>query len=268
VAAALVLALGGGAAVWFLRQPAEQAAESKGKNQPPADVTPPPGMAYVPGGEFMMGSDAGDEYERPQHKVTVKPFFIDLYEVTCEDYQKFILATNHQAPSNWIGGRYPPGAMRRPVTGVTWDDAVAYAAWIGKRLPTEQEWEFAARGAEGRCYPWGNEWKSGLANADTSSLGHLADVGAYSSGTSPFGLFDLVGNAWEWTTSDLTAYPGGQLPKQSAEDLKVIRGGYWKSNLNQATTTFRRGIPARGDYEYDNTGFRCAKDAGDSSGTR
>jgi eukaryotic-like serine/threonine-protein kinase len=221
---------------------------------------PLPGMAYVPGNEFTMGSDAGDESERPPHKVTVKPFFIDLYEVTCEEYEKFIRATRRQPPATWDNGHYPSGWERRPVTGINWDDASAYAEWAGKRLPTEQEWEFAARGSDRRLYPWSSEWKKGLANAGPTSLGHVVDVGTYPAGVSPFGAVDMVGNAWEWTASDFVAYPGGRLPGQATDTLKVIRGGCFLSRPDQATTTIRVGWPARGGNEYDNTGFRCAKD--------
>src|SRR5688572_1012757 len=128
-------------------------------------------MAYVPGGDFTMGRDDGDEYERPAHLVTVKPFFIDLNEVTNEDYEKFVKEKGYQPPASWKTGTYPEGAGRLPVTGVNWEDANAYAAWAGKRLPTEEEWEFAARGADGRTYPWGNEWQPGQANADKANKG-------------------------------------------------------------------------------------------------
>lgn len=227
---------------------------------PPAQESQTPArMAYVPGGEFTMGRGAGDEYEAPPHTVSVRPFYIDLYEVTCEEYARFVKAENHAAPQNWPDGRYPPGAAQHPVTGVTWDDARRYAEWAGKRLPTEEEWEFAARGTDGRLYPWGNEWKVGMANAGggLGGGGGLADVGVFK-GASPFGAYDMVGNAWEWTADDLRPYPKGRLPEQEVDGLKVIRGGFWGSRTVKATTTFRRGWPARGAHEYVNTGFRCA----------
>jgi eukaryotic-like serine/threonine-protein kinase len=259
VAAVLVLAAVG-AALWLLVGRGKTSAPD-GAKETAAAVTPPPGMAYVPGGEFTMGSGSGDEFERPAHRVTVRPFFIDLREVSCEEYEKFLRATGRAAPAAWRDGELPPGAARRPVTGVTWDDAQAYAAWAGKRLPTEAEWEFAARGTDGRLYPWGNEWESGHANAGTTAVGHLADVGAHAAGASPYGVLDLAGNAWEWTASDLTAYPGGELPAERPPgELKVIRGGCWRSSQNQATATFRRGWPMRGADDYGDTGFRCARD--------
>lgn len=226
-----------------------------------ASPVPPQGMAYVRGGEFTMGSDAGDEYERPAHKVTVKSFFIDIYEVPCEEYEKFVKATGHKAPPNWVNGGCPPGQGRKPVVGVDWYDANAYAAWAKKRLPTEEEWEFAARGTDGRKYPWGNEWRANAANAGDTSAGQVVDVGNYPDGKSPFGAMDMVGNAWEWTASDLHAYSGGRIPDQVSGELKVIRGGFWRSSTPKATTTFRRGWDARDAREgYGNTGFRCARD--------
>ncbi|MDT4899058.1 MAG: hypothetical protein QOH25_4135 [Acidobacteriota bacterium] len=270
IVAALMVVLVGGAIVWWMssrgdagqspatnrQQTGQQASERTNAPQPPA------GMVYVPGGEFTLGRDAGDEYERPAHRATIKPFFMDIYEVTNEDYAKFVKATNHRAPLNWANGNYLAGAGRKPVTGVTWDDASDYAKWAGKRLPTEEEWEFAARGADGRLYPWGNEWQQGQASADGAR--ELADVGA-SKGASPYGAFDMVGNAWEWTASKLAAYPKGKLPVQLPGDLRVIRGGSYAESKDEATTTYRRGYPARGSYDYGNTGFRCAKDVAVSS---
>jgi formylglycine-generating enzyme required for sulfatase activity len=226
---------------------------------PSKSPTPPPRMAYVPGGAFTMGNTGGDVYERPPHKVLVKPFFIDLYEVTCEEYARFVKETAHAPPPDWPGGRYPPGATQQPVTAVTWDDAVAYARWAGKRLPTEEEWEFAARGSDARLYPWGNEWEAGMSNSGGVSRGGLVDVGTFK-GVSPFGVYDMVGNAWEWTASDLKPYPGGQLSVAPKVALKVIRGGSWKEGPQEATATYRGYLPVRGGKDYSVTGFRCAQD--------
>jgi formylglycine-generating enzyme required for sulfatase activity len=208
----------------------------------------------------MMGRDNGvDEAERPEHQVKVEPFFIDTYEVTNEDYQKFVRATGHRAPMTWQKGTFPSDGQSKPVTGVSWDDANSYAQWAGKRLPTEEQWEFAARGTDGRIYPWGNSWQQDSANAAAASKG-TTEVGSYK-GTSTFGVFDMIGNAWEWTASDFRAYPGGRLPASvPSGELKVIRGGSYESTRAYATTTYRTGWPARGAKTYDQTGFRCVKD--------
>jgi serine/threonine-protein kinase len=216
-------------------------------------------MVYVPGGEFMMGSAGGDAFERPPHRVSVKPFFIDLYEVSCADYALFVEQTGHSPPPGWVGGRYPPGDARRPVTYVSWDDAVAYAEWAGRRLPTEAEWEFAAKGTDGRSYPWGTEWQVGMANVGRVGGGGLADVGSFE-GVSPFGVYDMVGNAWEWTASTPDAYPGGAPLASKLGDFRVIRGGSWSTSKEQATTTYR-GYLSHDSRETDKTGFRCAGDA-------
>lgn len=242
--------------------PANAATGNSAAEETAAPNEPPPGMAYVPGGEFMLGTDESIDQEMldtPAHKVSVKPFFIDLTEVTNEEYRKFITATGHKPPPDWKNGNYPAGKAKFPVTGVDWVDASAYAKWAGKRLPTEEEWEFAARGTDGRLYPWGNEWKKEFANADKQKEG-TAEVGR-SSGRSPFGLSDMSGNAWEWTASDAKAYPNGKKFQIESPDPKVIRGGYFGSPKEKSGATIRRPYGASGEAGgYANTGFRCVKD--------
>jgi len=243
--------------------------------QPQSPPEPPPGMAYVAGGEFRAGRDNGEADEKPAHPVTVAPFFIDLTEVTNEQYQKFVEATGRPAPPVWQGNHFPVDANKVPVTDVTWEDAKAYAAWVGdgKRLPTEYEWEFAARGTDGRIYPWGSEWAAGLSNSksDDKEKQRLIEVGQFPKGSSPFGLLDMSGNAWEWTASEFKEYPGGPQynPPAGFKNLKVIRGGSFDSLPGFATATFRYPWPAtREDWptgnaniDYKSTGFRLAKDA-------
>ena len=222
-----------------------------------ADLPPPPGMVYVPGGEFMMGRTSDDPRESPAHKVIVKPFYIDAHEVTCAEYKKYLDANPDQpAPSNWVNRNIPDASAGVPVTAIDWYQAKAFAAWSGKRLPTEEEWEFAARGTKGSIYPWGNVWEARLANVQTKNL---TEVGKFP-GLSPYGAVDMVGNAWEWTASPLTPYPNGTLSEQPAPDSKVIRGGSYIDSPSQATTTYRVGYPARSATDYSKIGFRCASD--------
>jgi formylglycine-generating enzyme required for sulfatase activity len=225
--------------------------------------TPEQRMVFVPGGTFKMGRDGGDIYESPAHEVTVGPFYIDKFEVTCEEYQRFVDVEKYPAPAGWRDGKYPEGSARLPVE-VSWRDAGAYAKWTGKRLPTEKEWEFAARGGDGRLYPWGNEWNPEGVNAKDTGLGRLTEVGLRPSGASPFGALDMVGNAWEWTADSIHSYKGGSIPedklpasKRSAQ--KVIRGGCYLSDSQQATATYRSGWPEQG-ADYAGTGFRCVRD--------
>jgi formylglycine-generating enzyme required for sulfatase activity len=240
--------------------------------KPPVQKSIPADMVRVAGKPFMMGSSTGDQYERPSHYVPLTPFFIDIYEVANRDYEKFVRATGYGSPLGWNKG-YPQDAPMKPVTGVSWSDAVAYCGWRhaaeegSKRLPTEAEWEFAARGPDELPYPWGPDWKQ--ANANTKgSLGHLADVTAFKEGVSPTGAFNMVGNAWEWTTGDFVPYPGATWTQPIPSGQKVVRGGDYKSTKEAATTTYRLGLPPVGDpSNYESTGFRCAMDVPASSGT-
>jgi len=255
IGAVVLIVIAAGAAMWLLpsKSPPSPVAEQQ-KTAPP---TAPPGMAYVPEGEFLMGSDQGEMSERPAHRQTVSPYFIDLNEVTNHEYEDFIEETGRPGPAGWHRGHHPDGGGDLPVTGISWKDANDYAKWAGKRLPTEQEWEFAARGNDQRRYPWGNDWIKNVANAHTSSHGRVERVGEHTIGQSPFGALDMVGNVWEWTASDFTPYPEGEVPPQTTPGLKVIRGGCWSSDSNEATATFRRGWSPKGGKDI---GFRCVKD--------
>jgi formylglycine-generating enzyme required for sulfatase activity len=229
---------------------------------PPPEVKPPPvpeGMVLVPGGRYTVGRDDGDELASPQRAVDVAPFYIDTTEVTNAEYMLFIDARKRQPPAEWKGDTYPQDRADWPVTGISWQDAADYAAWAGKRLPTEIEWEAAARGPDGRIYPWGNEWKRGLANIGTRGI---RGVGQYKEGASPVGAFDMLGNVWEWTADEFALYPGSsaQMPSniQPGITYRVIRGGaYDGSKINDAS--YRGYVDA--NQGYPKTGFRCVKDA-------
>ncbi|HWC77934.1 MAG TPA: SUMF1/EgtB/PvdO family nonheme iron enzyme, partial [Blastocatellia bacterium] len=187
VVAFLVLALAGYFVWWFVSGGARKQtpprvevkpppAETVAPPAPPAPPPAPDGMVLVPAGNYIIGRNDGDELERPQYSVELKPFYIDRTEVTNADYKKFVDQTGHAAPLGWTDGNYPAGRDLWPVVNVSWQDAVDYATWSGKRLPTEEEWEAAARGSEGRVYPWGDRWNRNLANIDSKSI---SDVGQH-----------------------------------------------------------------------------------------
>jgi formylglycine-generating enzyme required for sulfatase activity len=217
--------------------------------------TPPPGMLYVPGGVFEMGRNGGDSYEGPPQKFAVKPFFIDRTEVRNEEYLRFIEATGRPAPLGWIDGRYPAGADRLPVVNVTWEDAMEYSKWANKRLPSEAEWEFAARGTDGRIYPWGKEWDRSKANLGFGPDGKIVETGLFPAGTSPFGVMDMAGNVWEWTASKTYRY-GSQ--NEILPDGRVIRGGAFDANSTQSAATYRGILDPQ--KAYPKTGFRSVRD--------
>jgi formylglycine-generating enzyme required for sulfatase activity len=232
------------------------------KSSVPESAMPqsPPGMVYIAGGEFLMGSNNGDEYERPAHKVSVGPFYLDITEVTCEEYLRFLKEKGRRDPAHWTKQTCAPGAGKQPVSGIDWNDAVAYAEWANKRLPTEKEWEFAARGLTGTTYPWGNEWRSNASNAGQSNAQRVMDVGSFPSGRTTAGVMDLIGNVWEWTSSEVVAYPGGSLAAPIPNDVRVVRGGSWRESSQQATGTYRGYLHTTNAEDYSVTGFRCAQD--------
>jgi hypothetical protein len=194
-------------------------------------AAPPPNMVLVPAGEFLMGSTLADN-QKPEHTVYVDAFYLDQYEVTWKQYQEFkLLSRLTVSAGSGSGDNYP-------VVNVNWNDATAYCGWLGKRLPTEAEWEKAARGSGGRTYPWGNEAvdAGGIyrANYNTSSDGYsnVAPVGSFPAGVSPFGVYDMAGNVWEWVADwyDESYYSRspGQNPKgPDSGSSRSFRGGSW-----------------------------------------
>ncbi|MGD9727599.1 MAG: formylglycine-generating enzyme family protein [Nitrospiraceae bacterium] len=233
--------------------------------QPSAVEVP---MAVIPEGTFGMGSDSLQalEDERPKHEVSLDRFVIDLYEVTTGHYAAFLAADKRPAPWQWESVDL---AMHRdrPVIGVDWHDADAYCRWIGKRLPTEAEWEKAARGIDGRLYPWGNqEPTAALANfalgARFSYSQVLMPVDRYEEGRSPFGLYHMAGNVWEWTQDWYGAhyYETGQARNPTGPpegQFKVLRGGSWSDLPKYLLTYGRFKLPPGTRNSY--TGFRCAR---------
>lgn len=222
-------------------------------------------MTVVAAGEFVMGSVTGDADEQPVRRIYLDVFFMDLYQVSVGHYAKFLEATSQAAPPDWSimnKARH----QNRPVVNVDWADANAYCTWAGKRMPTEAEWEKAARGTDGRTYPWGNELPTGFrANSMREKWSNhwvVMPVGMYEGGKSPYGLYDMAGNVWEWV-SDWYAFDYyGSSPSQNPVgppmgESKVIRGGSWGSGPKDLRSADRdTHLPsARGL----GTGFRCAK---------
>ncbi|MEO6907022.1 MAG: SUMF1/EgtB/PvdO family nonheme iron enzyme [Abditibacteriaceae bacterium] len=227
----------------------------------------PPAMVLVPAGSFVMGTNNADRegenvprtYDdaRPQHSVTLPAFYIDKTEVTNAAYLKFCRAINYPLPPDWKQGTYPVGEADFPVTRISWYEADAYAHWVGKRLPTEAEWEKAARGTDGRMYPWGNDWDAQKLVWNRSKPDN---VGSKPEGASPYGALDMAGNIFEWTSDWYTPYPKApvEYPEYNTT-LKIVRGGGYYG-YNFVVATFYRSVDyprARSEW----IGFRCAKDA-------
>lgn len=225
-------------------------------------------MAVIPAGQFWMGRDGTEalEDERPRHQAWLDAYSMDVYEVTTARYAKFLSATGRQPPLFWEQVDLSVHGDR-PVVGVSWPDAEAYCRWEGKRLPTEAEWEKAARGTDERRYPWGNQPpKADLANYALGarfSYGQvLMPVVRYEKGKSPFGLYNLAGNVWEWVQDwyegdyyERSPERNPQGPEQG--QFKVLRGGSWSELPKYLLTYGRFKLPPNTRNSY--TGFRCAK---------
>jgi len=256
--AVFVVALGS----YAPRRPVE-----RGPKQPP--------MVLIPGGEYVVGSDSGEANERPAHRVRVKPFYIDRYEVTNEMYGEFIRDAGYPPPLRWKpDSTFWPEDAKLPATWISWHDANAYARWRGCRLPTEVEWEVAARCSTGLAYPWGNEpaLPSGEvpANVDGNDDGYRfgpAPVGSFPKGRSCWGVDDMAGNVWEWLADwylpaayqDSTQRASAAAVSDSLFGQRVIRGGSWFDPISFARTTRRTGFDP--NFKSDIIGFRCAREA-------
>ena len=254
---------------------------------------PPKDMILIPAGEFIMGTDSEEANadQKPAHRVYLDAFYIDKHEVTNAEYEEFILAGGYKKKEFWteegwdciqkfqFGGdewhqvetplQYGENSVStdpdHPVIGASWYEANAYANWAGKRLPTEAEWEKAARGTDGRLYPWGNKM-------DFSRLSYfphvtkVQTVGSFPSGASPYGVLDMAGSVWEWCTDWYNENYYSQNPQRNptgpdSGEYRVLRGGGWDSIRVQLRTSYRY-------YEKENRrtyniGFRCVQDIPD-----
>ncbi|MBC7299796.1 SUMF1/EgtB/PvdO family nonheme iron enzyme [Nocardia salmonicida] len=196
-------------------------------------------MAWIPEGVFLSGT--GDL------PVYIDGFYLDVYPTTNADYHRFVSATGHSAPRHWESASPPPEIATHPVVWVSWHDATAYADWARKQLPTNEQWEKAARGSLGNIYPWGSQPTPAKCNVRGSGPGTTTPVDNYRSGASPYGIYDMCGGVWEWTS---TATVG------AVKDRRGLKGGAF-------TSLFESAVPsacndARTGMTDDDTGFRCA----------
>ncbi|WP_243753802.1 SUMF1/EgtB/PvdO family nonheme iron enzyme [Labedaea rhizosphaerae] len=192
-------------------------------------------MARVEGSVFLSG--------QANEPMWVPTFHIDVHPVTDAEYSRFLAATGHAPPQHWADGRPPAGRGDHPVVFVTWHDAASYAAWAGKALPSAQQWEKAARGTRGTVYPWGDQATAAKCNVRENGVGSTTAVGRYQSGASPYGVFDMCGNVWEWCSTETT--PG----------RRELKGGAWTSPLLRAVPSSFNDAAA--EMCDDDTGFRC-----------
>lgn len=241
-------------------------------------------LVTIPAGTFLMGSDRvrTSAQNRPQFALDMPEYRIDKYLVTNAQYARFVSQEAYRPPLDWENGAIPPGSELHPVTMVSWYDASNYCVWAGKRLPSEPEWEKAARGTDGRRWPWGDDMDVSRLNT-YYSVGSASDVTTYSNGASPYGVMDMAGNVFQWLEDDFEAYPGSDAPDEifkgkiqvastpadramKVVDLvgvdanyKVLRGGSWKSDPF-STATYHRNY-SWPHYASDFFGFRCAAEA-------
>jgi formylglycine-generating enzyme required for sulfatase activity len=254
-------------------------------------------FVLVPSGEFVIGSDPSKDRsapsqpdEIPQHRLSVTGFYIARYPITNTQYQLFVQATGHRPSLYWPNGTFPQDKANCPIVGVALDDAAAFCRWAAQvtglpiRLPTEPEWEKAARGADGRIYPWGDAWQDKLCNSKESKLGSPCSVRKFSpQGDSPYGVADMAGNVQEWCLSLFGPYPydpcdGREalvnnpdtptLPRfhetgcvadpqkiEASLGKQVIRGGSWRESKHQSRCAYRSWAAPM--HRSDDTGFRC-----------
>ncbi|MFC1706530.1 formylglycine-generating enzyme family protein [Planctomycetota bacterium] len=231
-------------------------------------------MVYVPPGDFVMGSDDGDDDEKPRHKRAMPwGYYVGRYETTWKEYRAFCRATGRATPTTPRWG----GKDDHPVVNVSWDDTKAFCDWAGLSLPSEAQWEKAARGTDGRQFPWGNDWNPQLLNFNDSSCtdghdwqdtsaddgyGYTAPVGSYVAGKSPFGAHDMAGNVWEWCADwyDENAherYAKGQTNPPAQGELRVLRSGGWDSHAVLCRCALRSRFPPPNQCDF--LGFRPVK---------
>jgi serine/threonine-protein kinase len=277
IVAAIVFVLGGGAIIglWMLKSsgtttggPGQPTPENPTPQNPtPEPVAFKPEFIMIPGGTFQMGRSGATVAELPVHAVTVKPFYIDKTEITNTEYAEFVKATKHEAPSNWVSGNPIQGQELLPVTYVSYEDASAFAEWRSKRdgvkyrLPTEEEWEYAARGGDqNNIYSWGNTWIDGNAVINSSGVNKPKPVGSAPNDKTRWGVMDMIGNVYEWTSTK-AAYYSGSTQKVEGEQQKwyVIRGASYETDQKPKPISATRRDWVSGNTKVSVLGFRLVR---------
>jgi len=209
-----------------------------------------------------MGQNEGARSNQPQHLVYLDAYFIQKTELTRGAFHLFVLESGNVV-EGWLES-YQQSESSYPVVGVVWKDARAYCEWAGMRLPSEAQWEKAARGDDGRLYPWGNRWDAGLANTRASGHGGVLPVGSYPGNASPYGVLDMSGNALEWVADFFAPDYYERSPERNPAGPEIIsdhglRGGSFDSPPEYATTFFRDS--SHSVMPNPRVGFRCAREA-------
>jgi formylglycine-generating enzyme required for sulfatase activity len=244
-----------GASVWVFATPVRAQSDVVPESSVPENMVLVPAGAFTMGSvdrDYLMGGDAA-----PSHSVTLPAYFIDKTEVTNAEYKKYCDATGYPAPHSWVNGVIAAGQENFPVTHISWYEAGAFAAWKGKRLPTEAEWEKAARGTDARTFPWGNTWV--VANT-TSGQNAPSAVGSKPQGASPFGALDMAGNVFEWTNDWYQRYAGSTMTSPAfGTKYKVVRGGGFDGSEGVYKTHYRSLMRPNAPNSW--IGFRCVQPA-------
>ncbi|MCO6454046.1 MAG: SUMF1/EgtB/PvdO family nonheme iron enzyme [Pirellulaceae bacterium] len=225
-------------------------------------------LVYVPPGEFEMGDGEGNDC--PKHRVWLDGYYIGAFAVTNGQYQRFVEATGHRAPDKadygsaiWSGKRFPAEKADHPVVCVSWEDASAYAQWSGLRLPSEAEWEKAARGPGNWKYPWGDAWDAQRCrNLENRGSETTCPVYGYAAGVSGYGCYNTSGNVWEWCADWYESGYYGQSPSRNPRgpeggSNRVYRGGGWRYGASLCRAAFRYGREP--GYRGGDLGFRPAR---------
>ncbi len=250
----------------------EAATEEEATEEAPVEEAAPAGPLYdemvlIPGGAFTMGQDGSKPKNGPAHSVDLPDYEFDRFEVTNEEFAWFVEQTGYvtyaeeNSTKNWTDAA--EGKGNHPAVYITWDDATAYCEWAGKRLPTEAEWEKAARGDDGRAYPWGNDFVADNGNFYEGGIRGTTAIGSFGGGVTPYEVHDMAGNVREWVNDYFLAYEGQAADADPffGEENRVNRGGGWFDGEDgEIVTTYNRNAGPPGTSANDDIGFRCARD--------